>query len=217
MRVLHLISPSLFPAGAWQWDMRPHPEGCPMKIIMPLVASAIIAGCATAPPECADPATAITSAEIRYSESYASGVEWQAVRRLACYKHHNQAQESAEPCYGQPLEMGGLALSRDIAGDSAIAQLYAFTFDAGDSYERHCISLIRGKQLLPALRALLPKQARQKCLTLFAQPNLLYIAHDFPKAAPDMVCHSEAEIRENVDRIIERIEAGETCEPWNMD
>jgi hypothetical protein len=62
--------------------------------------------------------------------------------------------------------------------------------------------------LLPALRALDPKQARQKC---FARAT----GKLTPDVTPEMVCNSEDVIRRNVDIIISQIEAGKKCEPWN--
>ena len=155
-----------------------------------------------------------TQAQIKYGEMYADMVGAQAARLLACYSHHSVVGKGFDACRELDVEMSGLAINREPAGDQALAQLWAFRLDAGDSESRTCVSLIRGKALLPALRALDPKQARQKCLEILAKP---YVAFDFPKVDPDNVCHSQTNIRSNLDRIIEQIEAGKTCEPWNID
>ena len=176
-----------------------------MKHIALLVFASIM-GCAT--PECVS-----TQAQIKWGEVYAEGVLAQTVRSLECYNHQSRTGNHGS-CLGQEKDIGGLGINRDPAVDRALAQMYAFGLDASNYGSRECMSLIRGKALLPALRALNPKQARQKCEALFAQSNI-NIAHDFPKADINNVCHSEAEIRSNLDRIIGKIEAGKTCEPWN--
>jgi hypothetical protein len=171
-----------------------------MRHIVLLALALAVSGCATNAP---------TPAQVKYREMYAAGVESSAVRYLACVSHNAHAE-----CFYHAPKIEGLALYDDEAGNRALAQLWANVLDTEYAYLRDCTSLVRGKALLPALRALDPKQANQKCLAMLAAP---VNAGDFPNARPARVCYSEADVQAMVAGIISQIEAGKKCEPWNID
>ena len=168
---------------------------------------ALVVGVANAAPDALD----------RYEEWYALAVESNVLRDLACESHNHKTGNSHLSCgsYGSNL-IGGLALARTPTSDKTLAQTLAFGLDAGPSESRRCMALIRGKPLLPALRALDPKQVRQKCMTLFSDPEQ-NIANDYPKADPERVCNSVSRIQSLRVSLVGEIELGTTCEPWNID
>jgi hypothetical protein len=108
----------------------------------------------------------------------------------------------------------GFALVRTAAGDKGLARMFALGLDAGWSESRTCSALIRGKALLPALRALDFQQVRGKCEQTLDEVIREY---PYPKADPGKVCNSVEKIRAIVTRIVGQIELGQTCEPWNYD
>lgn len=165
-------------------------------------------------------AASATDAQDRYEEWIGFAAESNTTRDLACYSHKHHMDEKGKPfdyqCGSYAMDtIDSFGLVRTPAGDKALAQMWAFALDAGFSESRTCMSLIRGKALLPALRALDPKKARQKCLDSIKADTMSMT--EFPEADPNDICLSEASIRGRLDMIIGEIEAGKTCEPWNID
>ena len=173
-----------------------------MKRLLILLLAASIETATATPPEAQD----------RYEEWLGYCVETNTVYELMCVSHRRKVGDYT-PCNNLGRQfLDSLGLVRTAAGDKSLAQTWGFSIDAGFAEVRRCVSLIRGKALLPALRALDPKQARQKCLDSIMADTMT----EFPKANPNDVCLSDAEIRSNLGMIIGEIEAGKTCEPWNF-
>jgi hypothetical protein len=157
-----------------------------------------------------------TQGQIRYEEWFAQGVEQGTARHLACVNQRSQEGRAHEPCDATAINwIGGLGVNRGAAGDKTLAQLWAFILDGEFAIERRCISLIRGKSLLPYLKALTPAQARQRCLDLFNKAEVT--KGEFSKVIPNRICHTEEFVQQMQNDIIRDIEADQTCEPWNID
>lgn len=169
-------------------------------------------------------ANADQDAQDRYEEWVGVGLASNTARELACYSHRYHVAVEAQtkgkklPVYSDPCgtfamtSLDSLGLMRTAAGDKAIAEMWAFGLDAGYSEGLECMSLIRGKPLLPALRALDLKKARQQCVDLVSRE-----LKEFPKANINHICLPEDGIKSRLDGIIGEIEAGKICDPWNFD
>ena len=156
-------------------------------------------------------------AQDRYEEMFAESVFGNTIQDLACYSHRYHLSQEGKPVdlacgeYGVTIA-DSFALVRTAAGDKGLAQMFALGLDAGWSESRTCSALIRGKALLPALRALDFQQVREKC-----EQTLNDVIREYPKADPGKVCNSVEKIRSIVTRIVGQIELGQICEPWNYD
>jgi hypothetical protein len=181
-----------------------------MKSVFLVLSAAMLTACATQTAE-------TNPAQDRYEAYYGASVISNAVRDLACGSHHYSIgdNDAYSKCgdYGSSI-LEGLSLVRTPAGDKALAQTFALGMDAHFSELRMCVALVRGKALLPALRALDldPKGAYREC-----DRALLQAMEEFPKADPGRVCNSVEKIRWLIKDIAGQITLGKKCEPWNSD
>jgi hypothetical protein len=168
---------------------------------------------------CMTPQPVETTRQDRYEAWHMGEITDQAFSYLICVSHHmNTGKPDIHARCDEEktrLMFRGLGLVRTPAGDKAFAALFAsgIGMNVDLFWYQRCLALVRGKSLLPALRAVNPKQARQACLARFSK-NLTNTAS---KADPEKVCNSEIETQALVEWISHEIEVGRECEYWNKD
>jgi hypothetical protein len=139
-----------------------------------------------------------------------------AMAFLACVV---QASKDRKRGWGDCPENGWTTLAINHSPDAlpAIAQLTALAMDASLGEDRACLTLQRGREVLPHLRALNPQVARATCEKQWLKR--VRVNSDpprYPNVKTDEVCNSVQEIAENRDKYVKQIETGITCWPWDF-
>jgi 2,4-dienoyl-CoA reductase-like NADH-dependent reductase (Old Yellow Enzyme family) len=110
-----------------------------------------------------------------------------------------------------------LSINRHPAALPAIAQLTAIGMDAHASETRECVTLERGREVLPYLKRLNAAAARTACVAQWQRVRADTDPPRYPDVKVDEVCNSLYDIERIRDDYIKRIEAGQECWPWFFD
>jgi hypothetical protein len=172
----------------------------------------VLAGLIAALTGCAGVSTERARLEALYVEVSSDA----AMARLACSVQAGKVpgrKWSDCPSDGWPT----LSINRNPSAIPAIAQLTAIRMDASLGEARACVTLQRGKEVLPHLRSLNTATARTTCETQWQRVKADNDPPRYPDVSADDVCNNEQDIKRVRDRYIKQIEAGEQCWPWMFD
>lgn len=191
------------------------------NILLPSLA-ALLAACSAVPEPVSEDQTRFELDRARFERLMVRADEELLMQELACRaqawvagKTNEEKNEASARCPDvAEFAMGSLGLNRSPAVAESLARLTALRLDASVAEGRACLSIRRGKEVLPFLKKLNLTHVQGECMALLLNVQGY---RDYKDVKPENVCNTEADIAQIRDEFIKRIEAGEQCWPWLFD